>query len=344
MDSLTQIVVGAACGEVVLGKKIGNKAMLFGAIGGTIPDLDVIVGRLIYTNEIDALVFHRGFMHSFLFAFLGAFVFGWITYKFYNKNKRQGQTTARDWILLFFWALFTHPIIDSFTPYGTQLFAPFSNYKVAFNNIAVVDPLYTVPFLIPLIVATFFKRSNKYRRHLTIIGCALSSLYMVFTLFNQQRVETVFKQSLESNKIPFQRIQVQPTIFNNILWYGVAETEADYHFGFYTLLDNDKSFKNWAKVKKQHGLLPMKHTDLAKLAWFSNGYFNINPIKNANEFIFNDLRYPLLNPEDASSTLFSFTLVQAESRWDIKNRFPKLNEKPTLTSLFGPMFNRLKGQ
>ena len=59
MDSLTQIVLGAACGEVALGKKIGNKALLFGAIGGTIPDLDVFVGRWIYSNEIDIMSFHR---------------------------------------------------------------------------------------------------------------------------------------------------------------------------------------------------------------------------------------------------------------------------------------------
>ena len=61
MDSLTQIVLGAACGEIALGKKIGNKALLFGAIGGTIPDLDVFIGPWLYGNEIDAMAFHRGF-------------------------------------------------------------------------------------------------------------------------------------------------------------------------------------------------------------------------------------------------------------------------------------------
>ena len=79
MDSLTQIVLGAACGEAVLGKKIGNKALLFGAIGGTIPDLDVFIGRFLYDNEIQAMAFHRGFMHSLLFAFVSCFFFGWIT-------------------------------------------------------------------------------------------------------------------------------------------------------------------------------------------------------------------------------------------------------------------------
>ena len=164
MDSLTQIVLGAACGEAVLGRKIGNKALLFGAIGGTIPDLDVFVGSLLHNNEIDAMLFHRGFMHSILFSVLAAFALGWLVHKLYNKGKRLGTTTRNNWISLFFWSLFTHPILDCFTPYGTQLFMPFSNYRVAFNNIAVADPLYTLPFLICMIVLLFFNRQGDMRR------------------------------------------------------------------------------------------------------------------------------------------------------------------------------------
>ena len=88
MDSITQIVLGAACGEAVLGKKIGNRALLFGAIGGTIPDLDVFIGKLLFNNEIDAMAFHRGFMHSFLFAIFAAVGFGMLVFWIYNRGKR----------------------------------------------------------------------------------------------------------------------------------------------------------------------------------------------------------------------------------------------------------------
>ncbi|MFI1743234.1 metal-dependent hydrolase [Thalassobellus sediminis] len=98
MDSLTQIVLGAACGEAVLGKKAGNKALLFGAIGGTIPDLDVLVGGWLHGNEIDAMLFHRGFMHSILFSVLAAFLLGWLVYKLYNSGKRLHTTTQKDWV------------------------------------------------------------------------------------------------------------------------------------------------------------------------------------------------------------------------------------------------------
>ena len=180
MDSLTQIVLGAACGEIALAKKIGNKALLFGAIGGTIPDLDVFIGKFFYNNEIQAMAFHRGFMHSLLFAVLAAFLFGWFTFKLYNTGNRKETTTQNNWIWLFFLSIFTHPLLDCFTPYGTQLFAPFSDYRVAFNNISVVDPLYTLPFLTCMLVVLFFKRTNPKRLKWTKAGLYISALYMPF--------------------------------------------------------------------------------------------------------------------------------------------------------------------
>ena len=80
MDSLTQIVLGAAVGEAVLGKKIGNKAMLYGAIAGTIPDLDVLASN--YTDTVTALEMHRGFTHSILFSIIFAPIFGWLVSKY----------------------------------------------------------------------------------------------------------------------------------------------------------------------------------------------------------------------------------------------------------------------
>ena len=202
MDSLTQIVLGAACAEVALGKKIGNKALLFGAIGGTIPDLDVLLGSLFYSNEIDQMAFHRGFMHSLLFAVLAAFLIGFLVHKLYNTGRRTNTTTVKDWILLFFLSIFTHPILDSFTPYGTQLFLPFSDTRVAFNNISVVDPTYTLPFLFCLIVTLFYKRTNPKRLQWTKAGLYISSLYMLFTIGNKLYINTVFKKSFE--KVLFQ--------------------------------------------------------------------------------------------------------------------------------------------
>lgn len=316
MDSITQIVLGAACGEAVLGKKIGNKALLFGAIGGTIPDLDVFTSRLFYSNEIDIMASHRGFSHSIVFSILGAYLFGWLVHKLYDKGKRQWTTSKIDWIKLFFWSLFTHILLDAFTPYGTQWFLPFSEYRVAFNNISVADPLYTLPFLLLLIVMMFFKRNSKPRKSWFKAALVVSSLYMLFTIVNKVYIDSTFKKSLNNESIAYQRYSTQPTILNNILWYGIAETEIDYRVAFYSLLDKKKAFSNWQILPKNHDVLSDTLRDINTLKWFSNGYYNLFPL-DSGYVRFNDLRYPLLNEKDPNSSVFSLKLYEVDGRWDM---------------------------
>ena len=150
MDSLTQIVLGAAVGEAVLGKKVGNKAMLYGAIAGTIPDLDTFASA--FTDTITAIEIHRGFTHSIVFSILFAPIFGWLI----SKIEKKSIATWQNWSWLMFWGLFTHPLLDSHTTWGTQLFWPLE-VRLAYKNIFVIDSLYTLPFLVFLILLTWPK-------------------------------------------------------------------------------------------------------------------------------------------------------------------------------------------
>lgn len=339
MDSLTQIVLGAACGEIILGKKIGNKALLFGAIGGTIPDLDVFIGKLLYNNEIQAMAFHRGFMHSILFAVLGTFLFGWITYQLYNTGVRKETTTIKNWIWLFFLSIFTHPILDCFTPYGTQLFVPFSDYRVAFNTISVVDPLYTVPFLLSLIIMMFFNRKSTRRTWWLKAGIYVSSAYMVFTIINKFYIDSVFKKSFEKADISYNRFSAQPTILNNILWYSVAESNTQYHLTFYSLFDKSATANKIITVEKNHDLINMSNSNLQTLAWFSNGYYNLSKKDKIGTYKYVDLRYPMLNPEDANTSVFNFTIFFENGQWDI---LPFGGAAPTKED-FSKFIERIKG-
>lgn len=339
MDSLTQIVLGAACGEIALGKKIGNKALLFGAIGGTIPDVDVFIGKLLYSNEIQAMAFHRGFMHSLLFALLGAFLFGWFTFKLYNTAIRKETTTQKDWFWLFFLSIFTHPLLDCFTPYGTQLFAPFSDYRVAFNTISVVDPLYTLPFLICMIVVLFFKRTNSKRLKWTKAGIYMSAIYLLFTVGNKLYIDTVFKKSFIKAGISIDRFSAQPSILNNILWYAVAETKDQYHLTFYSLFDKSTTAHNIFSIDKNHDLIDMSKENLKTLAWFSNDYYRISKKEKVATYKYTDLRYPMLNPNDVNSAVFNFTIFFKNDKWDIL----PFGAKPPSKEDFSTFLERLKG-
>ena len=105
MDSLTQIVLGASVAEAVAGKKFGNKAILWGAIAGTIPDLDVFL-RFLY-HPIEASLVHRGFSHSLIFALLLSPLLA----HFISKLYKSGKTNTK-WLYLFFGAIVTHPILE----------------------------------------------------------------------------------------------------------------------------------------------------------------------------------------------------------------------------------------
>ena len=218
---------------------------------------------------------------------------------------------------LFFWAIFTHPILDCFTPYGTQLFAPFSDYRVAFNNISVADPLYTLPFLICLIVVLCFKRKNPKKMKWTKAGIYISSFYMLFTVGNKVYMDTVFKKSFEKAGISMDRFSAQPTILNNILWYAVAETETQYHLTFYSLMDQKSFSEKIISVDKNHALIDMSDENLHTLTWFSNGYFNLSKRAETGTYKYVDLRYPMLNPEDENSSVFNFTISRKNNEWDI---------------------------
>ena len=195
MDSLTQIVLGGAVGEAVLGKKVGNKAILWGAIGGTIPDLDTIPG--LFLDTVSRLEIHRGFSHSIVFAILIAPLLGFLIDKIYRKKK---ESTWWGWTQLMFWAIFTHPLLDIFTTWGTQLLWPLE-WRIAIQSIFVIDPLYTLPFLICLIAVLFIKRKNPKRMKWNRLGLVISSFYLLITVGIKLYVDEVFEEEFNWDEI-----------------------------------------------------------------------------------------------------------------------------------------------
>ncbi len=277
MDSLTQFVLGAAVGEAVLGKKAGNKAILWGGIAGTIPDLDVFFTM---GSALKEITLHRGFSHSLLFAFIAAPLLGWLVNKIYKD-----KIGFKSWTLLFFWSIVTHPILDTFTTYGTQLFLPFSDYRAGLNNIFIVDLVYTVPLMISVIVCLFFNRENPKRRKWNNSGLIFSSAYLLLSLVNKGYASHVFSNSLKEKGIKTEHCMTGVTPLNILLWYNVAEVDSGYYVGYYSLLDNDKNIHYNFFKRNEHLLAGIENTyEVERLKWFSNNYYAVDTVEDEIHF------------------------------------------------------------
>lgn len=297
MDSLTQIVLGAAVGEAVLGKKVGNKAILYGAIAGTIPDLDVLARY--FVDTVTATEWHRGFSHSIFFSVLFAPLFGWLIWKL---NPKSGANW-KDWSRLMFWGLFTHPVLDAFTTWGTQLFWPFKT-RLAFQNIFVIDPLYTLPFLVFLIITMFQKRSSVKRRRYNRLGLIISSAYLVLTLILKGFAYKQFTDNLEAQEIAYKEMDIRPAPFSTVLWTANIEVDEAYLIGNYSFLDSQPiQFVSYPKNRSLLGDLET-NDKIVRLINIAEGWYTIS--KKNGKLNFNDLRFGLLSLKDDEER-FAFT-------------------------------------
>ncbi len=248
MDSLTQIVLGAAVGEICLGKKLGNKAQLMGAIAGTIPDLDVVLTPFL-ENDLAYLKVHRSYSHAIFTHVLLAFPLAYWCYKIFKQ-----KVTFTALYILWFLGLATHAMLDCCTTYGTQFFLPFSNYLVGLNNINIIDPLYTLPFMACLIICLCIKKEKPLRRKVANFALIISCGYMALTFVSKNIAHTNFTNSLKLNNITYKHLSSTPTILNNILWAGIAYTDSTIHVAEYSHLQKNKNI-TWATFNRNLHLL-----------------------------------------------------------------------------------------
>lgn len=307
MDSLTQIVLGAAVGEVVLGKKVGNKALLYGAIAGTIPDLDVIANYL--TDTVTAIELHRGFSHSIFFCILAAPVLGWLV----NKIERKYSLGWKPWAKLFFWGLFTHPLLDAFTTWGTQLFWPLS-IRLAFNSIFVIDPLYTLPFLMFTVSLMFYPRESLRRKSLNHLGLFLSTAYLLNTVIIKFAVQNIFEKALVDQSIAYSKISTRPSPMNVVLWNANVQTDDSYLIGDYSFFDTKPiAFKRYAKKREMSSEI-RKNPKVQRLIDISEGWYLME--KKLGDWYFYDLRFGLI-PKKYGEAEFVFAYQLQEENGEL---------------------------
>ncbi len=267
MDTVTQIALGAAVGEATLGRRVGNRAILWGAVCGTLPDLDVFVPL---GDAVRDFTYHRSASHSlFMLAALTPLVV-WLILKLHPQT----VDLRRRWYMLVYLAFVTHVLLDSFTVYGTQIFWPIVMTPVALSTIFIIDPLYTLPLLVGVIAALVMSRDTTRGHRWNQIGLVLSSLYLTWTLAAKLLVEDVANTTLNRQGIDQVRVLTTPAPFNSLLWRVLAVDSDSYYEGFYSLLDPQEEIRLVRHRRRTELLEGLSESwPVQRLAWFTKGFY-----------------------------------------------------------------------
>jgi inner membrane protein len=230
LDSLSQIALGSAIAVATMGRRTAVwKAVLWGAVAGTLPDLDVLID---YGDAVRNMVMHRGHSHSLFWLTLFSLPFGVVVAKIVGQSHLWQR-----WCVAMCLALITHPLLDTMTVYGTQLAMPFSNYPYAVGSVFIIDLLYTIPLLVGVGWALKTRGAGLGLRA-NAVGLWLSTAYLAWGVFAQQHIEGVATGSLAAQGIPAEHVLVTPTAFNSLLWRVVVVTDDVYYEGTRSLFDS----------------------------------------------------------------------------------------------------------
>lgn len=287
MDSLTQAALGAAIGEAVLGKKLGNRALCWGILFGTLPDLDVLFSPFLDTAQ--RLQWHRGASHSLLVMVLASLLLAKPLSKFWKAEEI--SPTRSGMFVFVVWS--THVLIDCFTVYGTSVFWPFLPDRIALDNMFIIDPLFTLPLLISLVWLAFYrtKKNHPKRSKLLYKGLAISTAYVLFTFGMKALASNAFKQDLATRNITPLRTMEAPTPFNSLLWRSVIDLGDSLWVGYYSVFDSPENPLRWTIYPKKTEVIA-PHTssrELQTLHWFSRGWWIARP--HAEGIWLADLRF-----------------------------------------------------
>ena len=284
MDPVSQVALGAAVGEAVLGRRVGRRAPVWGGLCGLLPDLDVLWP---FADPVSAFTWHRGYSHAFVVLAVATPFIAWAAVRLHPATRPHW----RGWLLLVFLALVTHPILDCFTVYGTQVLLPFSKLPVGWSTIFIIDPLFTVPLVIGVVAALVVRRrglGHRLSNACLVIGVA----WLAGTVAIKAHVDRVATESLPP--VGVTRLLTTPSPFNAVLWRAVAMTgDGRFLEGYYSLLDAERRFSFVARPDGHELLEPLRgKAPVDRVMWFSRGFFAGRELES-EEIVISDLRMGL---------------------------------------------------
>lgn len=282
MDSVTQAVLGAGIAGALMGRRYGRRAILVGAALGTLPDLDVLID---YGNPLAQMVNHRGFSHS-LFVLSGLSVLlAWLARRF--RLHRDGQGYGK--LFLTVWlVLVTHALLDAFTSYGTQLWWPLRPTPTSWSSVFIIDPFYTMPLLIGVLVALFAGLRPAVCQALAwvLVG---TTCYLAASLGAKHWAERRVHDMLVEQGRPPVAVFSAPQPFNIVLWRVVARLDnGNYVEAVTGMLDErDPEFVEFPSNAELGSALRPRES-IEGLRWFTGDWLRYDDIDG--QLVVSDLR------------------------------------------------------
>ena len=221
MDPISQAALGALAPQALLRAPTSTKRHLLrvgciGALAGMAPDLDVLIRSS--SDPLLQLEFHRQFTHSLVFIPIGAALCASVFWLFL----RQHMGFLSIWLVACL-GYGTHGLLDACTTYGTLLLWPFSNTRIAWNTISVIDPLFTLPTIACVVMAGI-----KQSRLFALLGVAWVAAYL--TLGALQETRAIKQGAVLANHRGHgpTNISAKPSFGNLLLWKTVYEYDGQF--------------------------------------------------------------------------------------------------------------------
>jgi inner membrane protein len=330
MDSLSQLVLGSTVAALATPSIHRRKAMLVGAVLGTLPDLDSFPLAWIGVDPVGVMTWHRGPSHSL---FVLALV-GWALWLLLKRAWQPVRAAPRPWFLAIQLALITHPLLDAFTIYGTQLWWPIPTRPIMGGSMFIIDPLYTLPLVVACIVA-LIRPSGRFAQNALIVGFGLSSAYLAWSLFAQARVDHLAQRDLSAFKLQHAPRFVSPTAFNTLLWRVVVMTPNGYLEGYHSLAADRKpiQFKHFESDTAALALVA-SYPAVARLTWFNHGFMSAEA--REGRLVVSDLRMGA-----GSDYVFRFVIATSDPSTTWTPIIPQRINWPGENSRFAGVWTRI---
>jgi inner membrane protein len=315
MDTPTQALLGAVVGQACFSRKLGKRALWWGALGGAIPDLDVI--SVAFAGPWAEFLYHRGPTHALWFGPVAGSLLGYAVWRWYARKREdvagseeEIEVAAADkglplpgdpallgaWVGLFVLTFLSQPFLDVFTTYGTQLFAPFSNRRFALDAVPIIDPVYSLILIAALAVwtGTTAERRVRVGRRAATLALVLSTAYLFYGLWLNERAGDEVRRQLAAEGITNARVHVYPTIFQVYLRRVVVRSEDEVLVGAITMWNPGTVVWRRFTVPNHPMIMKLAETREGRIFdWFASGQVVPRVIEMKSGFVveFEDLRY-----------------------------------------------------